>query len=220
MSNKPDISSLLEPLLHRLAPACLSENFVIEEFGRRFSSLGWSLRSVNLALSSDEHAALIAAGILNPEALDVSGIARIHLLIQALQLLPTGEHAAFIDACFRSGDNLEREALLRALMLLPLPERFISTTLDACRVAVQTTFEAIACENAYPATYFGTDAFCAMVLKALHLGVSVRRICGLAARCDSNLKRMAAAFGSELTAAGKTTTPDISYILDLEETTT
>lgn len=218
MSDNLDILSTLEAMVRRMDAAWLVEDFMFEAFDRDFSSLGWKLRSASLAISPGERAALAAAGFIDPDPLNPTIVARTWLLLRALQSLPPDSHAAFIDACFRSGDNHERETLLRALAVLPSPERFMPTALEACRVAVQTTFEAIACENVYPAAHFGTDEFCAMVLKGLHLGIPVRRVHGLATRCDSRLKRVAAAFENELKAAGKSISPDIAYILDLKET--
>ena len=149
-----------------------------------------------------------------PEILSLTDMARIHLLRRALDRLPAEDHAGFIDALFRKGDNKEREALLRSLMLLPSPEQFLPTATDSCRAAVQTTFEAIACENAYPAKYFSPEAFSAMVLKALHLGIRVHRIHGLDKRKDSDLSRMAADYASELDAAKRPIPADIAIILN------
>ena len=49
------------------------------------------------------------------------------------------------------GDNRERQAVLKALPLLPQPEQFVELAVEACRANVLTVFEAIACDNPYPA---------------------------------------------------------------------
>jgi hypothetical protein len=211
------IEHCLETVLHRTAPDAAPKDFAPGEFPAAFSSLGWRLRHHRHTLSSDEHRFLIEAGLAAPELLCVSDFARIHLLLRALGRLPQEQHAGFVDSLLRKGDNKEREALLRGLVLMPSPEQFLATAIDSCRAAVQTTFEAIACENAYPAKYFPPEAFRAMVLKALHLGVSVHRIHGLDGRKDDGLCRMAADYASELQAAGRTVPADVAIILNKEE---
>lgn len=202
----------LEAILLRAAAGAVPQEFSISEFPSLFSSLGWRLRHHTHTLSSDEHACLKAAGVAAPENQNVADITRIHLLRRALDQLPAEEHAGFVDALFRRGDNKEREAVLRGLILLHAPERFLATAVDSCRAAVQSTFEAIACENTYPEKYFSPAAFRAMVLKALHLGVPVRRIHGLGNRMDGDMRRMAADYASELEAAGKRIPADIAII--------
>ena len=68
----------------------------------------------------------------------------------------------------------ERQAVLRVLALLPEPARFLAIALDACRTSTQPVFEAIACENPYPAAYFPEASFNQMVLKAVFTEVAAR----------------------------------------------
>lgn len=211
MSNA--IENCLEAILRRISPEALPKEFSLSQFPAMFASLGWRLRHLACKLSDEESATLREFGLVALEELSVADIARIHLLRLALNRLATGEQAGFVDALFRTGDNKEREVLLRGLMLLPLPEQFLATAIDACRAAVQTTFEAIACENAYPEKYFYPEAFRAMVLKALHLGVPLHRIHGLEKRKDQELSRMATDYASELNAAGRAVPADIANIL-------
>jgi hypothetical protein len=90
-----------------------------------------------------------------------------------------------------------------ALPLLPAPERFLEIAVDACRSHIQPLFEAIACENPYPAHYFPELNFNQMVLKALFTGVALARIIGCDGRVTSELSRMAADYASERRAAGR-----------------
>jgi hypothetical protein len=117
-----------------------------------------------------------------------------------------------VAEAFRTGDNAEREALLGGLILLPAPERFLATALDACRTNVVTVFEAIACENPYPARYFPADAFNQMVLKALFLGTAARCIVGIAERANADLGRMVGSYASERRAAGRAIPEDIAFV--------
>lgn len=206
------IIKCLETVLQRIAPEAVPGEFASGEFLFLFSTFGWRLRHLTSALSKDEHSFLKAAGLVAPDALSMADIARIHLLLCTLNRLFAEEQAGFVDMLFRKGDNNEREALLRGLVLLPSPAQFLATAIDACRVAAQTTFEAIACENAYPEKYFPTESFRAMVLKALYLGVPVHRIHGLDKRMDSSLSRAATDYTSELKAAGKSVPTDVAII--------
>lgn len=211
---KQSIDNCLATILSRHAPEVAVPPLGAEVFSAHFSSLGWRLRRQTHALSGDECALLKNAGLVAPEVMGLDEIARIHALRRMLDILPEETHVEWFDALFRRGDNGEREAMLRGLILLPGPERLLHTGVDACRAAVQTTFEAMACENAYPAGYFPPEAFRAMVLKALHLGVPVRRIHGLEARMDAELSRMAADYAGELRAAGRTVSPDVVFIAE------
>jgi hypothetical protein len=99
--------------------------------------------------------------------------------------------------------------VLRALSLLPRPDRFCSLATDACRSHVQPVFEAICCESRYPAACFPDLAFRQMVLKALFTGVALDRIHGLRTRIDPELIRMAHDYASERRAAGRPVPADI-----------
>lgn len=202
--------------MNRIAPDVLAL-FATLAFHDYYASLGWRLKRPHAFPTEAEYAQIGRAGLVEPQRLQVSDLARMHALCRALAELPVEGHAAWVEACFRLGDNREREALLTGLVLLPEPERFRATAVDACRAAVQSTFEAIACENAYPAKYFPQAAFRAMVLKALHLGVDVHRIVGLTDRLDAELAGMASDYASELRAAGKAVPADIEFVLSKGE---
>lgn len=208
------IEKCLSAILQRIAPEIALEEFPVSDFFSLYSSLGWRLRHLTQAISSDEHALMKEAGLAAPEIFSMTDLARISLLRRVLDRLAKEEQPGFVEALFRKGDNQEREALLKGLKLLPLPGQFLATAVDSCRAAVQSTFEAIACDNTYPAEYFPPEAFRSMVLKALHLGVPVRRIYGLERRMDNDLSKMAADYASELKAAGRLVPADVIVILD------
>ena len=136
--------------------------------------------------------------------------ARIELLV-GVDAAPD-ELVALVDECWRTGDNGERQAVLRALPRLPAPERFVPLAISACRTHVLPIFCAIACENPFPAAHFPEHNFNQMVLKALFLEVAIDRIVGLADRVTAELERMAAAYASERTAAGRPVTADTARL--------
>ena len=102
--------------------------------------------------------------------------------------------------------------MLQSLSLLPRPARFIDTAVEACRTNVRQVFEAIACENAYPADIFPAPNFNQMVLKALFMEVPLSRVEGLSQRITPELVRMARGYASERAAAGRTIPADIDLI--------
>lgn len=161
-----------------------------------------------------EIARLETAGVTWPVASwGLDGLARAGLLLHATAGLLPGELEALVEQCFLGGDTRERQAVLRTLPLLPDPERFVALGVDACRTSVQPVFEAIACENPYPALYFPEASFNQMVLKAVFIEVAVRRILGLEARITPELRRMAADYASERRAAGRSVPDDVAYLL-------
>jgi hypothetical protein len=161
-----------------------------------------------------EIARLETAGVTWPVAAwGLDGLARAGLLLRAAAGLLPGELEALVEDCFLGGDTRERQAVLRTLPLLPEPERFVALGVDACRTSVQPVFEAIACENPYPALYFPEANFNQMILKAVFIEVAVRRILGLEARITPELRRMAADYASERRAAGRSVPDDVAYLL-------
>jgi hypothetical protein len=102
--------------------------------------------------------------------------------------------------------------VLKALPLLPTPDRFLEIAVDACRTSIQPIFEAIACENPYPARYFPELNFNQMVLKAVFIGVALERIIDLDTRLTPDLARMGADYASERRAAGRPVPSDLSRI--------
>ena len=158
-------------------------------------------------------ARLAAAGVGWPVAhWGLDGLARAALLLQAAAALTPGELETLVDECFLGGDTRERQAVLRTLALLPDPNRFVPLAVDACRTSVQPVFEAIACENPYPARHFPEPSFNQMVLKAVFIEVAVGRILGLEARITPELRRMAADYASERRAAGRSVPADVARL--------
>jgi hypothetical protein len=114
---------------------------------------------------------------------------------------------------FRTGDSEERIALLAVLPALPDALAYVETAVEACRTNVGDVFEAIACENEYPARHFSEQAFNQMVMKAVFSGVSLSRVWGLAGRVNSELERMARDYSAERRAAGREVPADVTRLL-------
>ena len=123
---------------------------------------------------------------------------------------------SFADAaieCYERGDSSEQQSWLKSTALLPEPDRLLRIVIDACRTNILPLFEAVACENPYPARHFPERNFNQLVLKALFNKVALERIVGLADRRNPDLTRMAADYASERRAAGRTVPSDIGLAM-------
>jgi hypothetical protein len=78
---------------------------------------------------------------------------------------------------------------------------------------VQTVFEAIACDNPFPASYFPELAFNQLVMKAFFTEAPVRSIWGLKERLNPELRRMALDYAAERKAAGRAVPEDLSLVV-------
>jgi hypothetical protein len=116
-------------------------------------------------------------------------------------------------AAYEEGDSSEQQSWLRALAVLPGPERFLAAAIDSCRTSILPQFEAIACENPYPSRHFPELNFNQMVLKALFNDVALERIVNLHCRFNPELSRMADDYVSEREAAGRSVPADIWMVI-------
>jgi hypothetical protein len=156
--------------------------------------------------------ALLEPPIERPFVVHLDELARVVLLERASEALAPAAFAAIVHDTYGHGDSREKAALLRALPLLPEPARFLEIAVDACRVNEKPLFEAIACDNPFPAAHFPELAFNQMVLKALFIGAPLARVAGLDARITPELRRMADGYASERRAAGRPVPADIDLI--------
>lgn len=122
-------------------------------------------------------------------------------------------------ACFEQGDAREQQSWLRAIALWPEAKAFLPAAIDSCRTNIIPVFEALACENPYPAAHFPERNFNQMVLKAMFNSIELKRIVGLEARRNAELKRMARDYAAERTAAGRTVPADIGLAATATEGT-
>jgi hypothetical protein len=140
--------------------------------------------------------------------------ARALLLMAHRRSLQTSGAAgpSFVDAavaCFEQGDAREQQSWLRALPLWPEASAFLPYAIDACRTNIVPVFEALACENPYPAAHFPDRNFNQMVLKAMFNNIELARIVSLGSRLNAELTRMARDYAAERTAAGRSVPADI-----------
>jgi hypothetical protein len=74
---------------------------------------------------------------------------------------------------------------------------------EAIRSSVQPVFEAIACDNPYPADYFEDPAYNQMIVKCVFTGVPIEKIVGLDQRRNAALLSMLRDLVSERHAAAR-----------------
>jgi hypothetical protein len=181
-------------------------------FAVAYAGAGRRLGDPPAALLPSELTDLEQHGLLAPDGWPLRSVGRCALLMRVLPMLAAERQPEFVREVFQQGDNGEREALLASLSMLPQPERFLETAIDACRSHVQSVFEAIACENPYPARHFPDLNFNQLVLKAFFTEVAVKRIVGLTDRLSPELTRMANDYASERRAAGRPVPPDLDQV--------
>lgn len=166
-----------------------------------------------LALTREDTERLRDLGVswaLTRWALD--DVARGTLLLRAAEALDGPMLQAVVDRCYGDGDIRERQAILRSLPLLPYPERFLAIAADAARSGVLPVFEAIACENPYPAAHLPTKNFNQMVVAALSSGIALDRIVGLGTRVTPDLVRQANEWAAERRSASRSVPADLEYL--------
>lgn len=182
---------------------------LVEAFALASRKLG----KAPVAPTAEEWRVLAETGLTWPiDTWGADELGRVTLLVTAADRLKPDELEALVDDSYRSGDSRERQAVLKALPLLPDPERFLDTAVDACRSSILPIFEAIACENPYPARHFPELNFNQMVLKAVFVDVPLARVVGLDGRLTDELARMGADYASERRAAGRSVPDDLGRL--------
>lgn len=158
---------------------------------------------------------LLGAESLEPlfKQWSVTDAGRLRLLRARFDSNTSTQAATDAAECFEQGDSHEQQSWLRGAAYLPDPAYFLPLVIDACRTNILPLFEAITCENPYPARYFPEHNFNQLVLKALFNGVALARIHGLAGRANAQLARMASDYADERRAAGRAVPPDIHLAL-------
>lgn len=187
--------------------------FERDRFLATFTAAVRELGKAPLELHADERDALRAAGVAGVvDGWRLDELGRATMLALVSRRLPVPELELLLEVCYQQGDGRERQALLRALPFVSNAEHFVPLAVDACRTNELPVFEAIACENPYPAAYFPDLSFNQMVLKAMFMGVPLARIVGLDRRRSSELARMAEDFANERRAAGRSVPADIGLL--------
>lgn len=153
-----------------------------------------------------------AAEDLGVQARPWAELGRIGLLLSMAARVPEPQHLAIVDETYRTGDLSEKQAVLRALCVLPHPARLLGVAAEGARANAMAVVEAITCDNPYPARFFPADAFNQLVMKALFNALPLGGIVGLSTRLDADLIRMARDYGRERRAAGRPISADLAWL--------
>jgi len=185
-----------------------------ERFWTVFAGAGRRLGRAPVATSDVEADHLKKAGLAPvPTDLGLDECGRGALLLKALGPLGESDRLDLASEVYHRGEVRERQALLRVLAYLPRPEDFCSLAIEACRTSVESVFEAMACDNPYPAAHFPESSFNQMVLKAIFTGAPLGRVFGLRRRVTPELVRMAQDYAAERKAAGRAVPADVDLLL-------
>jgi hypothetical protein len=185
---------------------------LLDAYARAPQRVGRAVLAVPTDQSSELRAAAPGLGF---ELWTQDDAARALLLMAARRQGASGQ--AFADlalACFEHGDAREQQSWLRAIALWPEAAPLLPTAIDACRTNIVPVFEALACENPYPAAHFPDRNFNQLVLKAMFNNIALSRIVGLRSRLNAELTRMARDYAAERTAAGRSVPADINLATD------
>ncbi|MCK6545225.1 EboA domain-containing protein [Myxococcota bacterium] len=192
-----------------------SAGFDARRFSASFTAMTRRLGKAALALDDAEVLRLRDAGLEQVMARwSVDELGRAEWLVRGVALHAGDAAAALVRQLYDDGDNRERQAVLRALPLLPEPERFVALGVEACRSHVSPIFEAIACDNVYPARYFPDASFHQMALKVAFVELPLARVVLLATRKTAELDRMARDYAGERQAAGRPVPADLGLFLN------
>ena len=226
MIDSVGLSRFLSTYVHGLVPAVLqthhhAENLLAQEiwnekaFRESFAGASRRFGRAQLHLSDPDVSELNRLGVTWTLTATRDELGRIAMLLAAAFEAPHVIFQPVLQRCYDEGDTRERHSILRALPLLPSAERFVTLAREACRSQLHPLFEAIACDNPYPSTYFLDLPLNHIVLKALSFGTALDRIIGLEQRMTPELRRMAADYVSERRAAGRSISPDVWSLLQL-----
>lgn len=133
-------------------------------------------------------------------------IARIYLLSTVLEQdldFYTPKVATIIEVA----DTGELETFLKYLVLLPNPEAYKNTAVEALRTNIATIFDAIALNNPYPATYFNEQQWNQMYLKAAFMERDLGKIESIDQRANEDLARIISDYAHERWAAKRKVDP-------------
>ncbi len=144
----------------------------------------------------------------NPERWSLLDLLRVGLVLSRTDLEEPSGPAAIIGAC-KFADVGELCALYRAMCFLPRPADYVWQAGEGCRSNMNEVFEAIACDNPFPAAYFDDVAWRALVVKAVFIGAPLWRVHGLDGRLSEELAHVALDLADERRSAGRLLQPEL-----------
>lgn len=133
-------------------------------------------------------------------------VARIFLLSEIL-----GQDEEFYTSkvanIIQVADTGELETFLKYLVLLPNPEAYKQTAVEALRTNIAIIFDAISLNNPYPAKYFNDQQWNQMYLKAAFMERDLSKIESVDERANEDLSRIISDYAHERWAASRKIDP-------------
>lgn len=143
---------------------------------------------------------------LNVQKADGLQVARIYILLKVLE-----ENGTYFQPkvanLIQVADTGELETFLKFLILLPDPENYKQTAVEALRTNIATVFDAISAENPYPSAYFNDQQWNQMYLKAAFMQQDLSRILDIDERANADLVRIISDYAHERWAASRDVDP-------------
>jgi len=134
--------------------------------------------------------------------------ARILLTLKAIDLdRPNGSRV--VKELYSLGDEGEKAALIKGLILYSQDDALKLIALEAGRTNSVLLFESLATNNPYPAAYYSEPEFNQLVLKALFIDVGINYVYGLTEKANPELSRMCEDYIEERLLANRTLPADI-----------
>lgn len=183
--------------LERLAP-----DFKLSAFLGAFTATARTLGRKPLGALADEVCLTGTSGDL-PLAGTTTDVAGRMLLLYALAQAAPQQLPAAVKAAYEEGDSHEKLAVMRALPLLPEPERFIEIALDIGRVNELELFSSLAARNPYPSRHYNELAWNKLYMKAVFIDAPLSQMLGVEARNNAELSRMALEYVEQQESAGR-----------------
>lgn len=140
-------------------------------------------------------------------------LARALLLAQVLEQQPAAGQLPLLRQLFLWGDDQEKIATLKALDWLDSRGLCVELALQAGRTSNSQVFAALALDTLYPLRHYSERAFHQLVLKALGMGLDVRRLIGLAQRHSGALNQLALDLLDEQIAAERTISVGLPLVI-------
>jgi len=138
---------------------------------------------------------------------NIHQITRIYLLVKVLKTDAeyfTDKVAKLIEVA----DISELETFLRFLIVLPNPENYKATAVEALRTNISTVFNAIAHNNPYPSRFFDDHQWNQMFLKTAFMEGDLSAIMDIDKKANTDLARIISDYAHERWAAGRDIDPD------------
>ncbi|WP_405413795.1 EboA domain-containing protein [Maribacter sp. Asnod1-A12] len=133
-------------------------------------------------------------------------IARIYLLSEVL-VQDLEFYTPKVANIIQVADTSELETFLKYLILLPNPEAYKQTAVEALRTNIATIFDAISLNNPYPARFFNDQQWNQMFLKAAFMERDLSQIEAVDERANEDLTRIISDYAHERWAAGRKIDP-------------